>query len=165
MLQNHAIDCYWLYQSIRFWVFYLIISVAETRKLIKKWCRYRGDICAGRPVRNLQKTRSPRLRYRGTAKLSNVEQPGDTARISVCRWKHNIRDNQRAGPARSALKRPEVRGAICASERATIMDRIVDSYVTSSATCTRQRERKREREIAARYHSRIVGIVGLHPPN
>lgn len=49
-------------------------------------------------------------------------------------------DNQ----GRSAFLRLEKRFAR-ANERATIMDRIVDSYVTSSATCTRG-ERKRERE-------------------
>jgi hypothetical protein len=57
------------------------------------------------------------------------------------------------------------------------MDRIVDSYVHRSPPAyrekekegrererAREREREREREIA-RYHSRIVGIVRLHPPN
>jgi len=75
----------------------------------------------------------------------------------------------------SGLKRPDkprYGEVICACERpSTIMDRIVDSYVHRPPPAYREKqkegregEREREREIA-RYHSRIVGIVRLHPPN
>lgn len=57
-------------------------------------------------------------------------------------------DNQRAGPVRSALKRPEVREAICASERTSDdngPDRQFVRYIVRHLHTQREKERKRER--------------------
>jgi len=97
-------------------------------------------------------------------KLSNVERQRGFPFVD-----QNTTYGQSAtGPARSTLKRPEVREAICASERANDdngPDRRFVCYIVRHLHTQREKERRRERELAARYHSRIVGIVGLHPPN